>query len=938
MVLTSDGKKIIGYSRGTNAANSGFIGTNDTIGVLEGTNACEVAFNGRLLNNFTFDKPTNAAFNTLVQSHVVYTDRVDPADGPTHPYKCTCYNSNGTLYTRNTPGNFYINSNIAYMVRGNSSADKMNALSIFGPGALNSVTNVFGAFNNALMFDWNYDTDDCNQMFKGCDFNNRNIIFNTINGGAFLMNCTNVNTCRVRQSGGNSLPGIFNSSINVVDFICNVNSGTTRFYAVKANVFNLNANINNYSSAATGFIESCQFVSSNISLNFNNSAMNVVINNTKCNANINNATVNSICYKANGRFNITNSKINSRAFVSCTGAIYANLSNCALSENVINGSFNNSRLNFNSCTHPTAIMSAVENVIINECNSNISSVQISSCTATDTKCYWNNCNAYGFYNVDGTTEQHWENSIVQSSIDYSKNSTHNVFFNNVTFAGNAIQNILNCKVNCNIISNNGSTYYTLRNCNNSVVNLNQTGNAGYPATFCNNLNLNYRYNGYAYNSTSGALASITRPIRYLYNSNIFAVCRLNNCSHQNVFAEECRDTKIELYDYNVNNSLYRTVLNNSENINLNYSAAKPGRVFRVSNSVVYGNLILNDCNNVSGTLTTNYLYANIGYVTNSNIVLSPASSATSSTTLGIYNCNNVRINYQLFYNMPPVNYNTCTNMYLVTASGNSVLFAPNNKRFDLDKVSLHNKMIVSNRCVALQAPNIFVQTITTPGTNTEDLRYELVNNTLIGGSTSNNATYMAGSYRAKAPSNNVRCVGMINKLYFLDYPCFVENSAMRVNVTYGDALVYINNSYYATRKVDTLNAAAVGINNCTFIANDTSLWSLKTSYVNNSVAVLGGQSTKWNTNRNIQFDNCLVIAVKWNRSTYSNIKFNNCVLVSSTAFGTLVNNSTRVTSLSHATAISKYTTCMPTLFKMPIEGFKMLTGVADAPDSSVISI
>ena len=119
MVLTSDGKKIIGYTKGTNAANSGFIGTNDTIGVLEGTNACEVAFNGRLLNNFTFDKPTNATFNTLVQSHAVYTDRIDPVDGPTHPYKCTCYNSNGTLYTRNTPGNFYINSNIAYMVCGN---------------------------------------------------------------------------------------------------------------------------------------------------------------------------------------------------------------------------------------------------------------------------------------------------------------------------------------------------------------------------------------------------------------------------------------------------------------------------------------------------------------------------------------------------------------------------------------------------------------------------------------------------------------------------------------------------------------------------------------------------------------------------------------------------------------------------------------------------
>lgn len=941
MILTSDGKKIIGYSKGTNAANSGFIGTNDTLGVLEGTNACEVAFNGKLFNTFTFEKPTNAAFNTLVQSHVVYTDRIDPVDGPTHPYKCTCFNSsNGTLYTRNTPGNFYINSNIAYMVRGNSSADKMNALNIFGPGTLNNVTNVYGAFNNALMFDWNWDTDACWQisdMFKGCDFNNNNITFNTINGGTFLIDSTNVNTCRVKQNGGNHLPGMANSSINVVDFNCNVNGGSTRFLNVKANVFNLNANINNYSSSTTLF-ESCQFVSSNISLNFNNSPMNVIINNTKSNANINNAIVNSICTKSNGRFNIANSEVNKVAFVDCTGVINANLFNCNITDLTLTGSFNNSRINFNACTHPTVIMSAVKNVVINEYNSTVSAPQISNSTATDTKCYWNNCNAYGFYNVDGTTEQHWENSIVRSSISYSKNSIHSIFFNNVTFAGNVIQNINNCKVNCSIISNNDSTYYTLRNCNNSVVNLNQTGNAGYPVGFCNNLNLSYRYNGYGYNGTSGTPASITRPIRYLYNSNIFAVCQLNSCSHQNTFAEECRNVKIELYDYNVNKSLYRTIINNSDNINLNYSASKPGRVFRVSNSIVYGNLILNDCNNISGTLTTNYLYANVSYVTNSNIVLSPTSGATSSTTLGIYNCNNVRINYQLFYNTPSVNYNTCTNMFLVTNSENSVVFAPNNKRFDLDKVSLHKGMIVSNRCVALQSPNIFVQTITTPGTNTENLLYDLAGNTLIGGSQSMNAQYMAGTYKVNAPSNNVRCVGMINTLYFLDYPSIVGNSAMRVNTTYGNALVYINNSYYATRKVDVLKAAAIGINGCAFIANDTTLWSLNNSYVNNSVCVLGGQSTKWNTNRNIQFDNCLVIAVKWNRSTYGNIKFNNCVLVSSTAFGTLANNSVRVTSLSHATAISKYTTCMPTLFKMPIEGFKMLTGVADAPDSSVISI
>ena len=877
----------------------------------------------------------------MVQSHVVYTDRVDPADGPTHPYKCTCYNSNGTLYTRNTPGNFYIGPNIAYMVRGNSSADKMNALSIFAPGTLNKVTNVRGAFNNALMFDWNRDTYDCSDltsMFVGCDFNNRNITFNTINGGAFLMNCTNVNTCRVRQSGGNSLPGMFNSSINVVDFICNVNGGVNQFYGVKAKVFNLNANINNYKP--TVLISSCQFVASSINLNFNNSPMSVIINNTKCNANIKNATVNSICIKANGRFNITNSNINRIAFAGCTGAINANLSNCTLSGiPVISGSFNNSRLNFNSCNHLKVIADAtVKNIIINDYNSTTEHVLIHNSSATDTKCYWNKCNAYGFYKVNGSTEQHWENSNVMYSIVLSGGSIHSVFFNNVSFGGNAIQDLNNCTVNCNIISNNDSTYYTLRNCNNCIVNLNQTGNAGYPAVFCNNLNLTYRYYGYGYNSTSGAAASITRPMRYLYNSNIFAVCELNRCSHANVFAEECRNVKIVLYDYNVNNSLYRTIINNSDNINLNYSASKPGRVFRVSNSVVYGNLILNECNNISGTLTTNYLYANLRYVTNSNIVLKPASSATSSTTLGIYNCNNVRINYQLFYNMPPVNYNTCTNMYLVTNSGNSVLLAPNNKRFDLDKVSLHNKMIVSNRCVALQGPNIFVQTVTTPGTNSNTTIYNLVSNELIGGSQSMNATYMAGNYKAMTPSNNVRCIGMINYLRFLDYPSLVNNSAMRVNVTYGVGLTYINNSYYATYKFDTINAAYVGIGNSAFIAKDTTLWALNNSYINNSVCVLGGQSTKWNTNRNIWFDNCLVIAVKWNRSTYGNIKFNNSVLVSSTAFGTLANNSTRVTSLAHATAIAKYNACMPSKFKMPIEGFKMLTGVADAPDSSDISI
>lgn len=947
MVLTSDGKKIIGYSKGTNAANSGFIGTGDsggTIGVLEGTNACEVALNGKRFNTFTFEKPTNAAFNTLVQSHVVYTDRIDPADGPTHPYKCTCFNnSNGTLYTRNTPGNFYISSNISYMVRGNSYANKMNALNIFGPGTLNSVTNVQGAFDNALMFDWNWDTDSCStitDMFKGCDFNNSNIIFNTINGGIFLSGSTNVNTCRVRQNGGRHLPGMSSVSINVVDFICNVDSGTTRFYAVNANTFNLDANLNNYRPTIAGLIESCQFVSSNISLNFNNSAINVIIFNTKCNANISNATVNGICSRSNGRFNITNSKINSRAFVRCTGAIYANLSNCTLSENVINGSFNNSRLNFNSCNHLKVITDTiVRNIIVSDYNSTTEHVMIYNCSVADTKCYWDNCNAYGFYKVNGSTEQHWENSLVQYSIDLSGSSIHNMFFNNVTFAGNAIRNINNCKVNCDIASNNDSAYYTLLNCHNSVVNLNQTGNAGYPAGYCNNLNLNYHYYGYAYNGTSGAQASGTRPIQYLYNSKIFAVCQLNNCSHQNAFAEGCFNTKIELYDYNINSALYRTIINNSDRINLNYSGAEPGRVFRVSNSVVYGNLLLNNCNNISGTLTTNYLYANVSYVTNSNIVLSPASASTSTSTFGIYNCNNVKINYRLFYNMPPVNFNTCTNMYLVTNSGNSVLFAPNNMRFDLDNVALHKEMIVSNRCVALQAPNIFVQTVTTPGTNADTAQHVLEDDTLIGGSQAMNAEYMAGSYRVILTSSNVRCIGMINSLYFSEqYLSIVNNSVMRVNVTYGLRLTFIGNSYYATNKVNTLGAEAFRIDNCAFIANDTSSWALNTSYVNNSICVLGGQSTRWNTNRNIQFSNCLVIAVKWNRATYSNIQFSNCVLVSSTAFGTLTHNSIRVTSLAQEVVNIKYNTFMPSRFKMPIEGFKMLSGVADAPDSSVISI
>lgn len=933
MVLTSDGKKIIGYSKGTNAANSGFMGTNDTIGVLEGTNACEVAFNGRLFNTFSFEKPTNAAFNTLVQSHVVYTDRVDPVDGPTHPYKCTCFNSsNSTLYTRNTPGNFYIGPNIAYMIRGNSSADKMNALNIFTPGTLNNVTNVFGAFNNALMFDWNWDTDNCPQisnMFINCDFNNSNITFNAVNGGTFLLNCTNVGTCRVKQSGGIHLPGMRDSTINVVDLDCNVNGGSTRFLRVNANVFNFNTNINNYSSSLA-FLSACSFASSSINLNFNNSAIPEIVYSMQCNANINGATVNNICYNANGNYNITNSKANKGAFVKSTGAINANLSNCTISGITINGSINNSRINFNTCTHSESIKGFnVNNVIINEYNSTISAPQISNCTATNTKCYWNKCNSLGFYNVDGSTEQHWENSIVQYSIDYSKNSTHNVFFNNVNFAGNAIRNINNCKVNCDTISNNISTYYTLFNCNNSVVNLNQTGNAGYPAGFCNNLSLNYRFTG-----TSGTTR--TSPIQYVYNSNIFAVCQLNSCNHTNVFATDCKDTKITLYDYNKNGSLLRRVLTNSSNINLQYYSATLGKMSEVENSIISGNLILNDCNNISGTITTPYGQVNLYNVSNSNIVLSPAT--VTSSYIPMQYCNNVKINYTLFYNMTPVNYNTCTNMFLTTASGNSVLFAPNGKRWDLDKVSLHKEMIVSNRCVALQAPNIFVQTVSTPGTNTNSTQTNLESNTLIGGSTSMNAAYMAGNYTVMSPSNNVRCIGMINYLRFLNYPCFVTNSAMRVNITYGTGLTFINNSYYATNKVDTLNTASFGINGCAFIARDTSLWALNTSYVNNSVCVLGGQSTKWNTNRNIQFNNCLVIAVKWNRSTYDNIKFENSVLVSSTAFGTLANNSVRVASLAQAVASTKYNAVMPSMFKMPIEGFKMLTGVTDAPDSSVISI
>lgn len=934
MVLTSDGKKIIGYSKGTNAASSGFIGTNDTIGVLEGTNACEVAFNGRNLNTFTFEKPTNAAFNTLVQSHVVHTYRVDPADGPTHPYKCTCFNnSNSTLYTRNTPGNFYINSNIAYMIRGNSYSNKMNALNIFGPGTLNNVTNVYGAFNNALMFDWNWDTNDCwliNDMFKVCDFNNSNIIFNTVNGGTFLSGSTNVDTCRVRQYGGNHLPGMSSSSINVVDFICNVNSGTTRFYLVNANVFNLDANLNNYSPTIAGFIESCKFVTSNISLNFNNSAMNVIINNTKCNANINNANVNCICTKSNGSFNITNSNIHSVAFASCTGAVYTNLFNCTLSSSqVINGNFNNSRINFNSCTHSTVIRSAVKNVIINEYNSDIASAQIANCFASNTKCYWNRCYASGLYNVSGSTEQHWEDSWVRYSLCYSNNSIHDVFFNNVTFDGNAIQNINNCKVNCNIIGSNDSAYYMLFNCNNSVANLNQNGNAGCPAGFCNNLKLNYTFN-------APSIDIRTRPIQYVYNSNIYAICELNSCNHTLPFAAECRNTVIELHDYNRSSGVSRTVLINSSNMNLKYYGG-PGRIYGVENSNVFGYLLLNDCNNISGNIVSDYQDVNMQNVTNSNIVLSPYGTSYYVTNTQIGYCNNVRINYKKYYNALPVNFNTCSNMYLTTASGNSVQFAPNNTRFDLDNVSLHNQMIVSNRCVALQAPNIFVQTITTQGANISSTQYNLEDNTLIGGNLSRNASYMAGNYKVSTPSNNVRCIGMINNLRFLSYPCFVTNSAMRVNITYGNGLAYISNSYYATNNMNFLNVARLEINNCAFIARDTSLWSLNQSYVNNSVCVLGGQSTKWNTNRNIQFDNCLVVAVNWNRATYNQVMFTNCILVSSSAFG-VINNTTHFKSLSYGAAISKYNDCMPPLFKMPIEGFKMLTGVTDAPDSSDISI
>ena len=941
MVLTSDGKKIIGYSKGTNSANSGFIGTGDaggTLGVLEGTNAAEVAFNGRGLNTFTFSKPTNAAFNTLVQSHVVHTDRVDPAVGPTHPYKCTCFNnSNSTLYTRNTPGNFYIGSNIAYMVRGNRSADKMNAMNIFIPGILNNASNVQDAFNNALMPDWTYDTYDCKNlqnMFVRCDFNNKNIIFNTVNGGLFLMHCTNVNTCRVRQYGGNSLPVIFNSSINVVDFFCNVNGGVNRFMSVKANVFNLSANIFNYRLTFSGLIANSQFVASNINLNFSNSPMNVVIYNTPCNANINNATVNYFCQTSSGNFNITNSKANG-AFISSTGAINANLSNCTVLVTTINGNINNSRINYNTCDHRETItqVGTVNNVIINDYNSTCSAPQISHCTATNTKCYWNRCNSLGFFNVDNSsTEQHWESSYVQYSLRYSNNSIHTVFFNNVSFGGNAICVLNNSNVNCNIIGSNSSAYYTLLNCNNSVVNLNQNGNAGYPAGYCNNIKLNYHFN---------APSSDTRTssIQYVYNSNILAHCELNTCNHTLPFATECRNTVIELHDYNRSSSVSRIVLTNSSNSNLKYYCGTPGRIYGVENSTIYGELILNDCNNVSGTIVTEYQDVNIQNVTNSNIILSPYYSIYYATNTQIGYCNNVMINYKQYYNAVPVNYNTCSNMYLTTYSGNSVNLAPNNTRFDLYNVSLHNKMIVSNRCVALQGPNIFVQTVTTPGTNTTSTIYNLVSDTLIGGSLTNNATYMAGTYKAMNPSNNVRCIGMINNLRILGYPYFVTNSAMRVNTTYGTGLTFINNSYYATNRFDTLNAAQLIINDCAFIVRDTSLWMLNVaSYVNNSVCVLGGQSTKWNTNRTIQFDNCLVIAVKWNRATYGNIRFNNCVLVSSSAFGTLANNSIRVTSLAQAVVNTKYNYCMPSKFRMPIEGFKMLTGVADVPDSSDISI
>lgn len=947
MVLTSDGKKIIGYSKGTNAANSGFIGTGDsggTLGVLEGTNAAEVAFNGRGLNTFTFIKPTNAAFNTLVQSHVVHTDRVDPAVGPTHPYKCTCFNnSNSTLYTRNTPGNFYINPNIAYMVRGNRSSDKMNAMNIFIPGILNNASNVQDAFNNALMPDWNYDTYDCKNlknMFVRCDFNNRNIIFDTINGGLFLMHCTNVNLCRVRQYGGNSLPVIFNSSINVVDFFCDVNGGVNRFMNVRANVFSLNANIFNYNlSSDSGLIASCKFGASYINLNFNNSAINTIIRETSCNANINNATVNYICYKSSGNFNITNSKANIGAFISSTGAINANLSNCTISASpVINGSFNNSRLNFNSCNHLKVITdTTVRNVIINDYNSTTEHVLIYNGSAADTKCYWNKCNAYGFYKVNGSTEQHWEDSTVGYSINLSGSSIHSVFFNNVSFGGNAICNLNNCKVNCNIIGSNDSAYYTLFNCDNSVVNLNQNGNAGYPAGYCNNLKLNYRFIGIS-------SATRTLPIQYVYNSNIYSVCELNRCNHTLPFAAWCVNTNIDLYDYGRNTSINRIVLANSYNCNLNYSCSEaPGRIYGVGNGTIHGDLVLNDCNNISGTISTSYRNVNMRNVTNSNIMLSSSDTSYTGTVVpNIQYCNNVMINYLTYYDVPPVDYNTCSNMYCTTVSGKSVGFVQNG-RFDTN-ASLHNNMIVSNRCAALQGSNLFVQTVSTPGNNFAVFLFNLESNTLIGGTSEMNASYMAGGYNVLTPSNNIRCIGMLNNLHFDRYPCYISNSVMRVNISYGTGLTLIENSYYATNNINFLNAARVGIDNCAFITRDTSLWALNTSYFINCVCVLGGQSNKWyntNTNRNIQFDNCLVIAVNWNRSTYSNIKFSNCVLVSSTAFGTLANNSIHVTSLAQAVVNTKYNyciNCIPSAFRMPIEGFKMLTGVADAPDSSDISV
>lgn len=943
MVLTSDGKKIIGYSKGTNAANSGFIGTGDsggTLGVLEGTNAAEVAFNARGLNTFTFIKLTNAAFNTLVQSHVVHTDRVDPAVGPTHPYKCTCFNkSNSTLYTRNTPGNFYINSNISYIVRGNSPTDKMNAMNIFIPGILNNASNVQDAFNNALMPDWTYGTFDCKSlknMFVGCDFNNKNIIFDTLNGGLFLMHCTNVNLCRVRQYGGNGLPAIFNSSINVVDFFCDVNGGINRFMSVKANVFSLNANIFNYRLASSsGLIGNSRFGASYINLNFSNSPMNVVISNTRCNANINNATVNYFCQISNGNFNITNSKANNGALVNSTGAINANLSNCTISGTTINGNINNSRINFNTCTHPESITGFnVNNVIINEYNSTVSAPQISNSTATNTKCYWNKCNSLGFYNVDGSTEQHWENSIVQYSLCYSKNSIHNIFFNNVTFAGNAIRYINNCKVNCNITGSNSSAYYTLLNCNNSVVNLNQNGDAGYPAGFCWNIKLNYRFYG-----TSSATRPL--PIQSIYNSNIYSVCELNKCNHTLPFAKWCVNTNIDLHDYGRNTSIERIVLANSSNINLSYSWSEaPGRIYGVDNSTIHGDLVLNDCNNISGIISTSYQNVNMRYVTNSNIMLSSSDTSYTGTVVpNIQYCNNVKINYLTNDDAPPVDYNTCRNMYCTTVSGKSVGFLQNG-RFDTN-ASLHNNMIVSNRCAALQGSNLFVQTVSTPGNNFAIFLFNLESNTLIGGTSDLNASYMAGGYNVMEPSNNIRCIGMLNNLHFDEYPCRISNSVMRVNISSGTGLAFIENSYYATSNINFLNVAYVGIRNCAFITRDTSLWALNRSSFYNCVCVLGGQSTKWSTNRNIQFDNCLVIAVKWNRSTYSNIKFNNCVLVSSTAFGTLANNSIQVTSLSQGVANVKYNYCinyMPSAFRMPIEGFKMLTGVTDAPDSSDISV